>query len=90
MFWPDLTFPPINLWTVWPSKEMLQLEKLYDPQYGDQLPECDLCKKASKDLDELQFFTEHYKYCQKIKTCPACSEKLRLFLISSQSNPEGT
>lgn len=25
-FWPELTFPPINLWNVWPSEEMLALD----------------------------------------------------------------
>ena len=24
--WPDLRFPPINLWNVWPSPEMLQVD----------------------------------------------------------------
>lgn len=31
--WPDLKFPGINLWNVWPSMEMLALQKELDTKF---------------------------------------------------------
>lgn len=31
--WPDLTFPPINLWNIYPSREMMETYDFTDIAY---------------------------------------------------------
>jgi predicted Fe-S protein YdhL (DUF1289 family) len=49
MFWPTLTFPPINLWSIWPLKDELSpctRKCIYNAQAGI----CVSCGRDSVDL----------------------------------------
>ena len=35
--WPMLTFPPINLWNVWPSPQMIKVMEEYKRKQNDKV-----------------------------------------------------
>ena len=74
MFWPELTFPPVNLWSVW------RMQRMESPCRGkcEYSVERDLCTNCGRTMGDISTWTTLTKKQRRSRIIEAQSQLKQL------------
>lgn len=71
IYWPEITFPPLNLWNVWKANGMNESPCKGECNYSPKLGFCECCGRT---LQELEFWTS-YSHEEKLDVIIKCKRR---------------
>lgn len=61
IYWPDIAFPPINLWSVWKRDKMITSPCKRECLYNCRLGYCESCGRTLEEISRWEKYGDSYK-----------------------------